>query len=52
MPQAGFGDQYVHEDVFEMAAAYLFHLVKNHPFADGTNLRRPAADVTVLLCTR
>jgi death-on-curing protein len=35
MPQAGFGDQYVHEDVFEMAAAYLFHLVKNHPFADG-----------------
>ncbi len=35
MPQAGFGDQYVHADVFEMAAAYLFHLVKNHPFADG-----------------
>jgi death on curing protein len=35
MPQAGFGDQYAHSDVFEMAAAYLFHLVKNHPFADG-----------------
>jgi len=27
--------QYFHEDVFEMAAAYLFHLVKNHPFVDG-----------------
>lgn len=35
MPQAGFGDQYAHADLFEMAAAYLFHLVKNHPFADG-----------------
>jgi death-on-curing protein len=35
MPQAGFGDQYAHEDLFEMAAAYLFHIVKNHPFIDG-----------------
>jgi len=35
MPQTGFGDQYAHSDVFEMAAAYLFHLVKNHPFVDG-----------------
>ena len=35
MPQAGFGGIYAHADVFEMAAAYLFHLVKNHPFLDG-----------------
>lgn len=35
MPHAGFGDQYAHADVFEMAAAYLFHLVQNHPFVDG-----------------
>jgi death-on-curing protein len=35
MPQAGFGDHFVHIDVYEMAAAYLFHLVKNHPFIDG-----------------
>lgn len=35
MPQAGFGEHYAHEDIFAMAAAYLFHLVKNHPFADG-----------------
>jgi len=35
MPQACFGAQYLHTDLFEMAAAYLFHLVKNHPFADG-----------------
>ena len=35
MPQAGFGEEFVHSDLYEMAAAYLFHLVKNHPFADG-----------------
>lgn len=35
MPQAGFGEEYVHIDVYEMGAAYVFHLVKNHPFIDG-----------------
>jgi death on curing protein len=35
MPQAGFGEHFVHTDVYEMAAAYVFHLVKNHPFIDG-----------------
>lgn len=34
-PQATFGGQYVHESIVEMAAAYLFHLVANHPFVDG-----------------
>jgi len=34
-PQASFGGQYVHEDLFEMASAYLFHVVSNHPFVDG-----------------
>ena len=34
-PQAGFGNEYAHKDLFEMAAAYLFHLVQNHPFNDG-----------------
>jgi len=41
MPQAGFGEAYLHSDLFEMAAAYLFHLVKNHPFIDGN--KRTAA---------
>lgn len=27
--------QYLHRDIFEMAAAYGFHLCQNHPFADG-----------------
>jgi death-on-curing protein len=35
MPRAGSGNQYFHTDIYEMAAAYLFHLVKNHPFVDG-----------------
>ena len=35
MPEAGFGDQYLHTDLFQMAAAYLYHVVQNHPFIDG-----------------
>ena len=34
-PQASFGGQMLHEFPFEMAAAYLFHIVQNHPFLDG-----------------
>lgn len=30
-----FSGQFLHADLHEMAAAYLFHLVKNHPFLDG-----------------
>ncbi len=32
---ATFGNQFLHEDLFAMAAAYVFHIVKNHPFVDG-----------------
>ena len=34
-PQASFGGVFVHDGLFEMAAAYLFHIVRNHPFVDG-----------------
>ncbi len=34
-PPAAFGGQFLHADLFEMAAAYLFHLVRNHAFVDG-----------------
>lgn len=34
-PEAMFGGQYLHQDLFEMAAAYLYHIVLNHPFIDG-----------------
>ena len=35
MPQATYDGEWLHADLFEMAAAYLFHLVKNHPYIDG-----------------
>jgi len=35
MPQARFGGQWFHPTLHEMAAAYLFHLIRNHPFIDG-----------------
>ncbi|MEX2477906.1 MAG: type II toxin-antitoxin system death-on-curing family toxin [Gracilimonas sp.] len=34
-PQVTFGGEYVHQDLFEMAAAYGYHICKNHPFFDG-----------------
>ena len=47
-PQASFGGQYLHRDLFEMAAAYLFHVVRNHPFTDG-NKRTGAVAALVFL---
>ena len=35
MPQASFGGTFLHADIYAMAAAYLFHIVSNHPFLDG-----------------
>ncbi|HEY4382862.1 MAG TPA: type II toxin-antitoxin system death-on-curing family toxin [Ktedonobacteraceae bacterium] len=35
MPQAQFERQFLHETIFQMAAAYGFHLCQNHPFVDG-----------------
>ncbi len=34
-PRAEFGGEQSHEFPFGMAAAYLFHIVRNHPFLDG-----------------
>lgn len=47
-PQASFGGQDLHQDLFEMAAAYLYHLVQNHPFFDG-NKRTGAVAAMVFL---
>lgn len=35
MPAARFGGQVLHDGLSAMAAAYLFHLCKNHAFVDG-----------------
>ena len=48
MPAASFGGEYLHRDIFEMAAAYLFHIVSNHPFIDG-NKRTGAVAALVFL---
>jgi death on curing protein len=34
--------------IFEMAAAYLFHIVKNHPFVDGNKRAGAMAAFTFL----
>lgn len=48
MPQASYGGELLHGDIFEMAAAYLYHIVQNHPFLDG-NKRTGAAAAIVFL---
>lgn len=48
-PSASFGGQYLHADIFEMAAALLFALAKNHPFVDGNKRVATAAALTFLL---
>ncbi len=48
VPQASFGGEFLHQDLFEMAAAYLYHIVENHPFIDG-NKRTGAAATLVFL---
>jgi len=49
-PQAAFGGEFIHADIFEMAAAYVFHIVQNHPFLDG-NKRTGLAAALVFLDT-
>ena len=48
VPQASFAGQPVHDDLFEMAAAYAFHICQNHPFMDG-NKRVALASALVFL---
>jgi death-on-curing protein len=35
MPQQSFAGNYLHEGIFEMAAAYAFHLAESQAFVDG-----------------
>lgn len=48
MPEAWFGGQYLHKDIFEMASAYLYHFVQNHPFLDGNKRIGAAAAILFL----
>lgn len=48
MPRQQFAGCYLHDGLFEMAGAYLFHLCANHPFVDG-NKRTAAMSAVVFL---
>lgn len=45
-PESCFGGGYLHGTLPEMAAAYLFHLAKNHAFVDGD--KRVAAAAMIM----
>ncbi len=44
-PQVSFGGEYLHPSLWDMAAAYAFHIAENQPFLDGN---KRAALVTAL----
>lgn len=46
---ATFEGKYLHRDLFEMASAYLFHIVMDHPFLDGNKRTGGAAALVFLL---
>ena len=48
VPQSSFGGRYLHATLFETAAAYLFHIVQNHPFVDGNKRVGTAAALVFL----
>ncbi len=46
MPKACFNGKDLHRTVFDKTAAYLFHLIQNHPFVDGN--KRTASMVAMV----
>jgi len=48
MPQASFEGTFLHPTLFDMAAAYAYHLSQSHPFIDG-NKRTGLAACLVFL---
>jgi death-on-curing protein len=47
-PEASFAGEWLHKDLYEMAAAYAYHLCQNHSFIDG-NKRTALASALVFL---
>ncbi len=48
MPSATFDGCYLHNDIYAMAAAYLFHITQNHPFVDGNKRTGAVASLVFL----
>jgi len=49
MPRQQFGGAYLHPTIPAMAAAYAFHICKNHPFVDGNKRAAFAAMLAFLI---
>lgn len=47
-PQSGFGGEYLYKNIYDMAAALLQSLLKNHPFVDG-NKRTALTSTAIFL---
>jgi death-on-curing protein len=47
-PQVSFGGEYLHSDLFQMAAAYAFHIAENQPFLDGNKRTALTSALTFL----
>lgn len=48
-PQASFSNEFLHASIPAMAAAYLFHICRNHPLVDGNKRVEANAAITFLL---
>ncbi len=48
MSQSGFGQEYLHKTIFEMAAAYAFHIAESQAFVDGNKRTGFVTAVTFL----
>lgn len=46
MPRASMFGEYLHQTMYDKDAAYLFHLIQNHPLNDGS--KRTGALTTIL----
>jgi death-on-curing protein len=49
LPAATFAGDFLHADIYEMAAAYLFHIVRNHAFIDGNKRTGTVAALVFLI---
>ncbi len=47
-PQMSFSGEFLHADIYLMAAAYAFHICNNHPFLDGNKRVGLAASLVFL----
>ena len=47
-PKATMFGEYIYSDIFEMAAAYFFHIIKNHAFVDGNKRTGLVVAITFL----